>query len=162
VWQLPILGLPDGGSYLVRGPDYPRQVPGPSGWLWGPHRHVCGRCAVNLAVRLGLAYACASTYTHSKAATDAETAPLVQLGTVKAGARERLRGLTVCNGLPIRKAWCFAYQVYALYKAFADTGCLYSEADPSAFLCILGVYWSLRPLLVKALRRSLKNCWKKS
>jgi hypothetical protein len=101
-------------------------------------------------VRLDLAHACASTYTHSKAATDAETAPLVQLGIVEAGARERLRGLTVCNGLPIRKAWCFAYQVSAVYKDFADTGCLYSEADPSAFLCIFGVYWSLRTLLIKA------------
>src|SRR5207344_3647079 len=98
-------------------------------WLRPPHRHVCGRCAVNLAVWLDLTYACASTYTRPEAATDAETAPLAQLGTVKAGARETLRGLTVCNGLPIRKAWCFAYQVSALYKDFADTGCLYSEAD---------------------------------
>ena len=33
-----------------------------------------------------------------------EAAPIGQLENDKAGARERLRGLTVCNGLPIRKA----------------------------------------------------------
>jgi predicted PP-loop superfamily ATPase len=46
-------------SDLVRRPDYPRQVSGASGWLWRPYWHVCGRCAVNLAVRLDLSYACA-------------------------------------------------------------------------------------------------------
>jgi hypothetical protein len=40
--------------------------------------------------------------------------------------RELARGwpAPVCYGLPIRKAWCFAYQVSALYNYFADTGCL--------------------------------------
>ena len=49
------------------------------------------------------------------------------------------------------KLWCFAYQVFALYKDFADTGCLYSKRPTlSTFLCILGVRCSLRTLLVKA------------
>ena len=38
---------------------------------------------LTLPVRLDLAYACASTYTHSEAATDAETASLGSLGNVK-------------------------------------------------------------------------------
>ena len=115
---------------LVRGPDHPRQVPGASGWLWRPHRHVCGRCAVNLAVRLDLAYACASTYTHSKAATDAETAPLAQLGTVKAGARERLRGLTVCDGLPIRKACVSPIKCLRSTRTLRTLAASTQRADP--------------------------------
>ena len=51
-----------------------------------------------------------------------------QLENVKAGARERLRGLLVCDGLPIRKALCFAYEVSALQKDLANTGCLYSKS----------------------------------
>jgi hypothetical protein len=80
------------------------------------------------AVRLDLAYARAKSYTHYKAAPGAEAAPLDWLENAKAGARERLVGSPVCGGLPIRKAWCFAYQVFALYKDFPDTGCLYSKS----------------------------------
>jgi len=45
------------GSCLVCGPENPCQFPGASGWIWRPHRHVCGRCAVDLALWLDLAYA---------------------------------------------------------------------------------------------------------
>jgi hypothetical protein len=65
-------------------------------------------------MRLGLAYACASTYTHSKAAPDAEAAALAQLDDVKAGARERLRGFPACGRLLIRKALCHAWEMSAL------------------------------------------------
>ena len=65
-------------------------------------------------MRLDLAYACAWSYTRPEAAPDAEAAPLARLENVKAGARERLRGLPVCGDLPIRKALCFAYEVSAL------------------------------------------------
>jgi hypothetical protein len=64
-------------------------------------------------VGLGLAYASATTDTHSKATTDAEDPPRF-LKNIEAGARERLAGSSVCGGLPVGKAWCFAYQVSLL------------------------------------------------
>jgi hypothetical protein len=44
----------------------------------------------------------------AEVAPDTDSATLARLGTVKAGARERIRGLPICAGLPIRKALCFA------------------------------------------------------
>ena len=55
-----------------------------------PYWHVCERWAVNLAVRLDLAYACAWSCTLP------EAAPTAQLENVKAAARERLAGSPVC------------------------------------------------------------------
>jgi hypothetical protein len=67
-----------------------------SGYLRRPYRHVGGRCAVNLAVRLDLPYACARSYTRTEVASDSEAAPIAQLENVKAAARERLAGSPVC------------------------------------------------------------------
>ena len=73
-------------------------------------------------------YADAQGYTRTEVAPNTTPSPVAQLETVKAGARERLRGLPACHGLPIRKALCFAYEVSALQKDFANTGCLYSKS----------------------------------
>ena len=79
---------------------------------WCPYRHVCGRCAGNLAVRLDFAYACAWTYTHSKAAT----AALTQLGTLR-WELARLRGLLVWH------RGRFQGSVFRLRSVYAPKGC---------------------------------------
>ena len=72
-----------------------------------PHRHVCGRCAVNLAVRLDLAYAWREGHP-PEAAADAETASLAQLGTLRGELRESSRAPRL-GRLADSKGSCFAY-----------------------------------------------------
>ena len=77
-------------------------------------------------MRLDLACACASTYTHSKAAKYAAAAALVQLGTLR-WELARLRGLSVWDRGRF-KALCFAYEVSALQRDVVKTSCLYSKS----------------------------------
>jgi hypothetical protein len=79
-------------------------------------------------VRVGLAYACAWSYTRPESAPDAEAAPLAQLGTVRQELARDFAGSPVCGGLPISEGSVSHLRSVCAQKDFADTGCLYSKS----------------------------------
>ena len=82
-------------------------------------------------MRLGLVYACAQGYTHTEVATDAEAAPLAQLETVKAGARERLRGLPRLRWIADPKGSAFRLLIVCTPKGLPERRLpVFKESEP--------------------------------
>ncbi len=65
----------DGGHDALRWANRAHQILGPRGWHRRPHRNVCGRCAVNGAVRIAYTYAYSNGDANTNTNSDAYAYP---------------------------------------------------------------------------------------